>query len=262
MKSRSPITTAVLTDRPHLDEGASVALALAYDSAARHVRGTAAYIDDLPEPAGTVHVAPGSASAARGTIRSIDLNAVRAFPGVLAVLTAADIPGANDCSPAFGDDPILAAGEILFHGQVVFAVVAETRDAARRAARCERIDVEPITPRVTVDDGLADGAEVLAPYEFRRGEPASAIAAASHRLEGRARIGGQVHFYLEGQAALAVPGEDDEMRVCSSTQHPAEVQNLVAHMLRVRGAAPWTRRGQVRLCTIQHSQKSVLGVSS
>ena len=124
MKSRSLITNAALADRLDLDEGASVGLALAHDSAARHVRGTAAYIDDLPEPAGTVHVAPGCAAAARGVIRSVDLDAVRASPGVLAVLTAADIPGANDCSPAFGDDPILAAGEILFHGQVVFAVVA------------------------------------------------------------------------------------------------------------------------------------------
>ena len=237
MKSRSLITNAALADRSDLDEGASVGLALAHDSAARHVRGTAAYIDDLPEPAGTVHVTPGAAGEARGAIRSIDLHAVRAFPGVLAVLTAADIPGANDCSPAFGDDPILAAGEILFHGQVVFAVVAETRDAARRAARRARIEVDSVAPRVTVDEGLAAGAEVLSPYEFRRGEPAPAIAAASHRLQGRVRIGGQEHFYLEGQAALAVPGEDDEMRVLSSTQHPSEVQNLVAHMLGVPGAA-------------------------
>ena len=237
MKSRSLITNAALTDRPGLDAGASVGLALAHDSAARHVRGAAAYIDDLPEPAGTVHVAPGAAAAARGVICAIDLDAVRASPGVLAVLTAADIPGANDCSPAFGDDPILAAGEILFHGQVVFAVVAETRDAARRAAHRARIEVEAVAPRVTVDDGLADGAEVLAPYEFRCGEPASAIADAAHRLEGRVRIGGQEHFYLEGQAALAAPGEDDEMRVWSSTQHPSEVQNLVAHMLGVPSAA-------------------------
>ena len=162
---------------------------------------------------------------------------MRAAPGVLAVLTAADIPGVNDCSPAFGDDPILAADEVLFHGQVVFAVVAETRDAARSAVRLARIDVDSVAPRITVDDGLADGAEVLAPYEFRRGKPTPAIAAAAHRSEGRLRIGGQEHFYLEGQAALAVPGEDDEMRVHSSTQHPSEVQNLVAHMLGVPGAA-------------------------
>ncbi len=237
MTSSSPITNTTLADRPDLGEGASVGRALAHDSAERHVRGTAAYIDDLPEPAGTVHVAPGGAPVARGAIRSVDLDLVRAAPGVVAVLTATDIPGANDCSPAFGGDPILAAGEILFHGQVVFAVVAETRDAARRAARLARIDVEPLVPRVTVDDGLAAGAEVLAPYEFRRGEPAPAIAAAPRRLEGVVRIGGQEHFYLEGQAALAVPGEADEMRVFSSTQHPSEVQNLVAHMLGAPGAA-------------------------
>ena len=238
MKPGAPITNTALADRPGLGPGASVGLALAHDSAARHVRGSAAYVDDLPEPAGTLHVAPGHAgAAARGSIRSVDLDAVRASPGVVAVLTAADIPGANDCSPAFGDDPILAADEILFHGQVVFAVVAATRDAARRAARRARIDVDARPPRVTVDDGLAGGGEVLPPYEFRRGEPGAAIAAAPRRVAGCVRIGGQEHFYLEGQAALAVPGEDDEMRVWSSTQHPSEVQHLVARMLGAPDAA-------------------------
>ena len=237
MKPDTPITNSTLADRPGLGPGASVGLALAHDSAARHVQGSAAYVDDLPEPAGTLHVAPGSAGAARGSIRSVDLDPVRAAPGVVAVLTAADIPGVNDCSPAFGDDPILAAGEVLFHGQVVFAVVAATRDAARRAARRARIEVEARPPRVTVDDGLAAGAEVLPPYEFRRGEPGAAIAAAAHRLTGSVRIGGQEHFYLEGQAALAVPGEDDEMQVWSSTQHPSEVQHLVARMLGAPDAA-------------------------
>ena len=237
MKPGAPITNSTLVDRPGLGPGASVGLALAHDSAARHVQGSAAYVDDLPEPAGTLHVAPGSAGVARGAIRSVDLDPVRAAPGVVAVLTAADIPGVNDCSPAFGDDPILAAGEVLFHGQVVFAVVAATRDAARRAARRARIEVEARPPRVTVDDGLAAGAEVLPPHEFRRGEPEAAIAAAAHRLAGSVRIGGQEHFYLEGQAALAVPGEDDEMQVWSSTQHPSEVQHLVARMLGAPDAA-------------------------
>ena len=237
MSSSPPITNAALTGRTGLAAGASVGLALPHDSAAGHVRGTAAYVDDLPEPAGTVHVAPGCAGAARGAIRSMDLDAVHASPGVLAVLTAADIPGTNDCSPAFGDDPILAAGEIRFHGQVVFAVVAETRDAARRAVRRACVEVDARPPVVTVDQGLAAGAEVLPPYELRRGEPARAIAAAPHRLEGRVRIGGQEHFYLEGQVALAMPGEDDEMRVLSSTQHPSEVQHLVARMLGAPDAA-------------------------
>ena len=239
MKPGAPITNStIIADRPGLDPGASVGLALPHDSAARHVQGSAAYVDDLPEPAGTLHVAPGRADgAARGPIRSLDLGPVRASPGVAAVLTAADVPGENDCSPAFGDDPILASGEIRFHGQVVFAVVAATRDEARRAARRARIEVEARPPRVTVDDGLADDAEMLPPWEFRRGEPGAAIAAAPHRLEGRVRIGGQEHFYLEGQAALATPGEGDEMRVHSSTQHPSEVQHLVARMLGAPDAA-------------------------
>ena len=237
MRQELSITNAALADRPGLDDGASVGLALAHDSAARHVQGSAAYVDDLPEPSGTVHVAPGCAAAARGAIRAVDLGPVRAAPGVLAVLTADDIPGTNECSPTVGGDPILASGEILFHGQVVFAVVAASRDAARRAARRARIDVEARAPRVAVDDGLEAGAEVLPPHEFRRGDPGAVIAAAPHRLGGTVRIGGQEHFYLEGQAALAVPGEHDEMRVHSSTQHPSEVQHLVARMLGVPDAA-------------------------
>ena len=212
-------------------------LALAHDSATRHVRGTANYIDDLPEPPGTVHVAPGCADAGRGPIRSLDLSAVRSFPGVLAVLEAGDIPGRNDCSPAAGDDPILAEGSIRFPGEVVFAVVAETHDIARRAAKLGRVEVESSPPRVSVDDALARSADLLAPYAFERGDAPSAVAAAPCRLEGRLRIGGQEHFYLEGQAALAVPGEDDEIQVYSSTQHPTEVQGLVAGMLGIPDAA-------------------------
>ena len=210
---------------------------LPHDSAVRHVRGTANYVDDLPEPQGTVHVAPGAAGAACGLIRSLDLSAVRSFPGVLAVLETSDIPGRNDCSPAAGDDPILAGDTIRFPGEVVFAVVAETRDIARRAVTRARIEVESRPPRVTVDDALAQGTDLLPPYGFERGDAASAVAAAPHGLEGSLRIGGQEHFYLEGQAALAVPGEDDEIQVFSSTQHPAEVQGLVARMLDIPDAA-------------------------
>ena len=184
-----------------------------------------------------MHLAPGAAGAGCGLIRSVDLSAVRSFPGVVAVLEAGDIPGRNDCSPAAGDDPILAGDAIRFPGEVVFAVVAETRDIARRAARRARIEVESRPPRVTVDDGLAQGTDLLPAYGFERGNAAAAIAAAPHRLEGSLRIGGQEHFYLEGQAALAVPGEDDEILVFSSTQHPAEVQGLVAGMLDIPDAA-------------------------
>jgi xanthine dehydrogenase large subunit len=118
----------------------SIGRALAHDSAALHALGTAIYVDDMREPEGTLHVEPGyAADAACGRIENLNLDAVRHFPGVVAVLTAENIPGVNDCSPALGDDPILADGEIAFHGQVIFAVVAETRDIARRCWRKSRL---------------------------------------------------------------------------------------------------------------------------
>jgi xanthine dehydrogenase large subunit len=214
----------------------TVGIATRHDSAVRHVCGTAVYVDDIREPEGTLHLAVGGAPVARGLLKNIDLDAVRAAPGVVAVLTAADIPGRNDASPVAGDDPIFAQATIEFHRQVVFAVVAATRDAARRAALLGKIEVEPERPLVTVDDALDAGSYILPDYTFEKGEPAAALAASPHRLSGTLRIGGQEHFYLEGQVALAVPGED-EMLVYSSTQHPSELQNIIAHMLKLPAAA-------------------------
>ncbi|MDR3495631.1 MAG: xanthine dehydrogenase molybdopterin binding subunit [Ancalomicrobiaceae bacterium] len=209
-----------------------------HDSAIKQVQGGAPYIDDIREPAGTLHVAPGYArSAAKGKILSVDLAAVRAFPGVVAVLTAADIPGKNECSPSIGGDPVFAEGEILFHGQVVYAVVAETRDAARKAARLGHVEVAAEPPAVDVEAAIARNAMVLPDYEFVKGDPAAAIAAAPARLSGSIRVGGQEHFYLEGQAALAVPMEDGDLLVHTSTQHPTEVQHLVAKVLAIPDAA-------------------------
>ena len=214
------------------EDRSAVGLALAHDSAARHVQGTARFIDDVPEPAALVHVAPGYAPhGARGRIATLDLDAVRAAPGVVAVLTAADIPGSNDCSPVFGDDPILADGRIQFHGQVVFAVAARSRDEARRASRLARIEVEEEAPRVSVEAGLAAGETILPDYQFLRGEPGAEIKRAPHSASGSLHVGGQEHFYLEGQVALALPGEGGAMHVLSSTQHPTEIQHLVAAML-------------------------------
>ena len=210
-----------------------VGAAIAHDSAERHVRGSAAYVDDIREPARTLHVAPGYAEATCGRLRSVDLGAVRRAPGVVAVLLASDIPGANECSPSLGGDPVLADSEILFHGQVVFAVAAASRRDARRAARLARIDVEEGAPAVDVEAGVRSGRQVLPPYEFRRGTPRDAIAASPRIHEGTLRIGGQEHFYLEGQAALAIPEEAGEMYLHSSTQHPSDVQRLVARMLDV-----------------------------
>ena len=208
---------------------------LPHDSAPRHVTGSAAYIDDIREMAGTLHLAPGYAPIAAGRIIELDLAAVRAAPGVVAVLTAEDIPGANDISPKLiGDDPALATGEIRFHGQVVFVVVAETRDQARRAAKKAKFKTEAAAP--VIDVGQANDT-VLPDYAFTRGDPDAAVAGAPVSFSDTFRIGGQEHFYLEGQISMAIPGEAGEMLVYASTQHPSEVQHLVSHALHIPSSA-------------------------
>ncbi|MCG6856873.1 MAG: xanthine dehydrogenase molybdopterin binding subunit [Salaquimonas sp.] len=209
----------------------AVGKALAHDSAARHVSGSALYIDDLPEPAGLIHLAAGLSPKARGRIKKVDLSAVRSAPGVVAVLTAKDIVGPNECSPSVGGDPIFADERVEFHGQVLFAVAAETRDQARRAVRLAKVEIKEEKPSVSVEQGLAEGGEVLDPYEFRRGDPKKAIKSAKHKVAGSMHVGGQEHFYLEGQISMALPGEGGEMKVICSTQHPSEVQHLVARTL-------------------------------
>lgn len=205
-----------------------------HESAERHVTGRADYTDDLVLPQGTLHAYLGLSTVAHGRILSMELSAVRAAPGVIDVLTAEDVPGRNDVSPiSAGDDPILARGEVRFHGQPVFAVIAETREQARRAATLARIDYEPLPHALDPLAALAAGGELVVPgMTLRRGDAAAGLAAAPRRLDGRFAIGGQDHFYLEGQIALAIPGED-EMTVFTSTQHPTEVQHMVAHALDV-----------------------------
>ena len=207
-----------------------------HDSARLHVRGLAPYIDDLREPSGLLHIAIGMTNKAAGTLRSLDLDPVRAAPGVVAVLSAADIPGANDIAPAFKDEPLFATAEILYFGQPLFAVVAETRDAARRAAKLTKIDIAETKPALTVEDALASGARVLPDYDFGRGDVEAALAASPHRLEGKLAVGGQEHFYLEGQISVAAPGEGREMSVWASTQDPTEVQHIVARILGIPDA--------------------------
>jgi len=206
---------------------------LPHDSGAKHVQGNAEYIDDIPEPIGTLHIAVGGAPVARGTLRGIDLSGVHATPGVVAVVTAADIPGKNDVSPASADEPILVQDQVLFHHQPVFAVVATSRDAARRAVLRGKIEIDAETPNVSVEQGRASGEVVMPDYAFINGDAAKAIAAAPLRGAGKIYVGGQEHFYLEGQVALAVPGEDGAVLVYSSTQHPSEVQHVVARALGV-----------------------------
>ncbi len=212
----------------------TVRRALPHDSATKHVQGSAPYIDDVPEPAGLLHVACGLSHTASGRIVSLDLDAVRRFPGVIAVLTAEDVPGTNDVSPVpFDREPVLAEDRVIFHGQPIYAVVAETRDAARRAARLGKVEIAKEPPLVTAEAALAAESRLMPDYAFRRGDALAGVERAPRSLKGEMRIGGQEHFYLEGQVALAIPGEDRDMHVISSTQHPTEIQHIVAHVLGV-----------------------------
>ena len=204
-----------------------------HDSAHKHVTGEAVYIDDMPEPAGTLHGCLGLSTVAHGEIVSMDLSAVRAAPGVVDVLTGHDVPGENDISPTGRhDEPVLTTGKVEFFGQPVFCVIAETREAARRACRLARIEYREM-PAIIDVAGLdpAKAALVTPPLTLKRGDAAEAIAGAPHRIKGQMRVGGQDHFYLEGHIAMAVPGEDEDVTVYSSTQHPSEVQHMVAHVL-------------------------------
>jgi xanthine dehydrogenase large subunit len=222
MKHQSNIRGAVHEDRQH-------------DSAIKHVRGLAEYTDDIAEPAGTLHAYLGVSSVAHATLRGIDLSEVRAAPGVVDVLTAADIPGHNDISPTGrGDEPVFPTEKIEFHGQPLFAVIAETRDAARRAAALAGVDAEVLPHALDPIAAQAAGYPLVTdPLKLERGEVGPAMASAPHRLQGRLVVGGQDHMYLEGQIAFALPGEDEDVIVHCSTQHPSEAQHMVAHVLGV-----------------------------
>ena len=210
----------------------TVARPLPHDAAGRHVDGSARYVDDIPVPADCLHLAFGLSPAARGTIRALELDAVRAAPGVAAVLTAAELPFANDVSPSAHDEPLLAEGRVHYLGQPVFLVAATSHLAARKAARTGRIAIDEEPPVLTLDAALAAGARFEeGPRVYGRGDVEAALAAAPMVTEGAIEIGGQEHFYLEGQAALALPQEGGDMVVHASSQHPTEIQHKVADAL-------------------------------
>jgi xanthine dehydrogenase large subunit len=222
-----PIDTALLL------ASAEVGTGRPHESAAMHVSGRATYIDDQPELAGTLHAALGLSPVAHGKLSGLDLDKLRAQPGVVAVLTAADIPGANDCGPIVHDDPILCDGTLQYLGQPVFAVIATTRRAARTAAAMAKqvIRCEALTPVLDPREAHRLQQYVLPPSHLTRGFPQAAIQASKHRLKGSLHVGGQEQFYLEGQISSAAPTDDGGIRLQCSTQHPSEMQMVVAHAL-------------------------------
>jgi xanthine dehydrogenase molybdopterin binding subunit len=206
---------------------------LRHDSAVGHVTGRALYVDDTAQRRPMLEVWPVMAPHARAKITRRDATQARACAGIAAVLLAEDIPGENNVGPVRPDEPMLATDEIQFHGQIVAIVVGDSIRACRAAAALVEVDYVPLPPLLGVRAAMAAGSFHAPPHELVRGDVTAALAAAPHTLEGEFEFGGQEHFYLETQAAWAEAGEDGTMLVHSSTQHPSEIQNIVAEVLHV-----------------------------
>ncbi len=203
----------------------------AHESARAQVAGSATYVDDIPEIRGTLHAAPILSTVAHGRLLGMDTAAALALPGVRGVVLASDIPG-DPLLASFGhDEPIFASDTAQHVGQVLGLVVASTVMQARRAARRVTCQIEPLPALLDVREALKAQSFVLPPVFVRRGDAERALTQAPHTLTGSLDVGGQEHFYLEGQVAYAVPQEQNQWLVYSSTQHPGEVQHWVAHAL-------------------------------
>ncbi|MFV8836085.1 xanthine dehydrogenase molybdopterin binding subunit [Aquisalimonas sp.] len=215
-----------------------------HDSAHKHVTGEAVYTDDIPEPRNLLHAYVRLSDTAHAKITGMDVSACREVPGVAAVMTADDLPAKRDVGPVFPGDLVFAENTINYWGQALFAVAAEDLGTAITAAKKGRVEFDELEPVLTIDDALEKESFVLDTRRFDKGDTDSALAQAAHRLDGEFAIGAQDHFYLEGQIAMAVPQEDGDMLVYSSTQHPSEVQHLVAGVLGIpdHGVVIETRR--------------------
>jgi xanthine dehydrogenase large subunit len=205
-----------------------------HESAHLHVSGQAVFADDIALPANALHAAFGISGIAHGRIRTLDLAPLLSMPGVASVAVAQDIPGENNYGSVLHDDPIFADTLVQYAGQPLFAVAASSHTQARKAARHARIEYEPLPAILDIRSALAAQSYVLPSERLVRGKPDEFLARAPQRLRGTVIMGGQDHFYLEGHIAIAIPQEDGAMLIHSSTQHPSEVQQLVAHALAIK----------------------------
>jgi xanthine dehydrogenase large subunit len=204
------------------------------ESAVLHVTGRATFTDDIPVPADTAHGVLALSTIARGRILSIDTSRATQVPGVLAVLTAADVPGENSHAPRAGLDPLLAGNEVSYVGQPLAMVVATSRRVAEKAAAAVRVEYQENPPVLDPRAAHEAGDYVVEPMHLEQptaDTTAQALAAAPNRLHGTVRIGGQEHFYLETMTAVARRLDDGSVTIHCSTQHPSEVQHVAAKAL-------------------------------
>jgi xanthine dehydrogenase large subunit len=204
-----------------------------HESAVKHVTGAAVFVDDLPELPGQLYVATGMSTHAHAKIVKIDLSAVLESEGVVDVITYNEIPGDAEVGPIYKGDLLLANEVVEFIGQPVFAVAATSLKAAKRALEKAAIEYEPLEALITVKDAMKAASFVLPEKSFVRGDADDAISQSPHVLEGEQYVRGQEHFYLEGQTSFVLPNEDEGVVVYCSSQHPTEVQHLVAKVLDV-----------------------------
>jgi xanthine dehydrogenase large subunit len=204
-----------------------------HESAATHVTGQSVFLDDVAPLAGELVVGIVPAPVAAGRLKSLDFSAARCVPGVATIITAADIADHNRFGPVVHDEDLLVADEIAFMGQPLAIIAATSAEALDEARQLVRADIESQTPIVSIDEAIAAGSYLGQPRHMARGDLDAGFASAEKTITGTLDIGGQEHFYLESQIAIAVPGEQGTMTVHSSTQHPSEVQMMVAEVLGV-----------------------------
>ena len=202
-----------------------------HESATAHVTGRAVYTDDQRPPAGLLHCWPVTAPYARARISRLDPEPALEQPGVVTVLTHADVPGLNDTGPIVADEVLLPESETSYWGQAVAWVVAETEAAARAGAEAFDAGFEPLAAVLTLRDAVEAGRFHGEPQAMERGQVERALSTAPQRLEGEVEMGGQEHFYLETQASWAVPDGEGNLQITSATQHPSETQAVIAHVL-------------------------------
>ncbi len=202
-----------------------------HDSASKHVSGYADYTDDISEPKGTLHGAIGWSKKSHALIKKIDLSEVWKSEGVISVIGYKDIPGRNDVGPVFDGDPIFSPNKVEYYGQPLFAVAAISTELARKAVLKAKVIYKVLKPIVTIKEALKKKKFVLKGIKIQRGNPSNAIRKSKNQLKVNFTTGSQEHFYLEGQVALAIPKEDNDFLVYSSTQHPSETQQIIAKML-------------------------------